>query len=396
MLRSRARTLSNPRDIQEPFLLIDPGNHPDSHFQKRMSPIRYAIRSHLVQFTTTQSGKLAKWQSKHRTPLLDVFFSYTAIMGSHTFYVVCLPMPVWLGQYEVTKDLVYILGYSIYLSGFFKDFCCLPRPRAPPLHRITLSKYTEKEYGAPSSHCANATGVTLYVIWRLFQNGTFSWFWKLVALALVSFYYFTLVIGRVYCGMHGMLDLISGAIIGVICMVGTILLKYFLKYVPYETYWWFPLWSVLWGLFLLFYHIEPVDECPCFADSVAFIGVVVGLELGDWTMHRWNWAGVYEIYYSGLVNCLGKFVVGVTCVVIWKYLLSKPIVYWILINVFKISDDRKENSKELEKRIKQNDKECPLFVGFPKIDIIGRYIIYAGIPLTVLLVTPKAISLCGL
>ncbi|CCK73605.1 sphinganine kinase LCB3 NDAI_0G06220 [Naumovozyma dairenensis CBS 421] len=399
-LKQRARRLSNPNDLQEPNLLLDPGNHPSSHFRERMkSNFRYQMREKLVKFTTNQSDQLFIWQSKYRSYWNDLFFSYTAMMGSHTFYVIFLPMPVWFGNYEMTKDLVYILGYSIYLSGFFKDYWCLPRPRAPPLHRITLSKYTEKEYGAPSSHTANATGVAFYFIWKLFFMGQNNdrlllLHWKKFGLILmVLFYYFTLVLGRIYCGMHGLLDLISGAVIGTFCTIVRLSLRnYFLEDFQCASHIWFPLWSIGLGLFLLFNHIEPIDECPCFGDSVAFIGVVSGLEIGDWIMNRFNLNLVYSIHYQGLFNSIMRTVVGVSCVIIWKYALSKPLVYQFLIKILRFKDDRKEKALLHEKSAKENANECPLFIGFPKIDIIGRFIIYAGIPMVVVLVTPKAIS----
>ena len=126
-------------------VLINPGNHPADHFKSRMSATRFQIRQYLTRFTDTQSETLRDWQETYRTGFGDVFFPYTALMGAHTFYVIFLPMPIWFGYHELTRDMVYILAYSIYLSGYLKDYLCLPRPKSPPVRRITLSKYTAKE-----------------------------------------------------------------------------------------------------------------------------------------------------------------------------------------------------------------------------------------------------------
>ena len=32
----------------------------------------------------------------------------------------------------MARDLVFVLGMGIYVTGFCKDFLCLPRPRSPP------------------------------------------------------------------------------------------------------------------------------------------------------------------------------------------------------------------------------------------------------------------------
>ncbi|CAI4034293.1 hypothetical protein SMKI_10G0800 [Saccharomyces mikatae IFO 1815] len=396
-IRKRARTLSNPNDFQEPNYLLDPGNHPSEHFRTRMSKFRFTIREKLLVFTNNQSFTLCRWQKRYRSTFNDLYFTYTSLMGSHTFYVLCLPMPVWFGYFETTKDLVYILGYSIYLSGFFKDYWCLPRPRAPPLHRITLSEYTTKEYGAPSSHTANATGVSLlflYNIWRMQESSVVL---QLMLSCVVVFYYITLVFGRIYCGMHGLLDLASGGLIGIVCFIVRMHFKYKFSNLYIEEYWWFPLFSVGWGLLLLFEHVKPIDECPCFQDSVAFMGVVSGIECCDWLGKVFGITLVYNLEPNcGWRLTLARLLVGVPCVVVWKYVISKPLVYTLLIKVLHLKDDRNVAAR---KRLEATEKkgggkyECPLYIGEPKIDILGRFIIYAGVPFTVVICSPVLFSL---
>lgn len=399
-IRKRARTLSNPNDFQEPNYLLDPGNHPSDHFRTRMSKFRFNIREKLLVFTNNQSFTLSRWQKKYRSTFNDLYFTYTSLMGSHTFYVLCLPMPVWFGYFETTKDMVYILGYSIYLSGFFKDYWCLPRPRAPPLHRITLSEYTTKEYGAPSSHTANATGVSLlflYNIWRMQESSVMV---QLLLSCVVLFYYMTLVFGRIYCGMHGILDLVSGGLIGIVCFIVRMYFKYRFPGLRIEEHWWFPLFSVGWGLLLLFKHVKPVDECPCFQDSVAFMGVVSGIECCDWLGKVFGITLVYNLEPNcGWRLTLARLLVGLPCVVIWKYVISKPMIYTLLIKVFHRKDDRNVAArKRLEATHKEGASkyECPLYIGEPKIDILGRFIIYAGVPFTVVMCSPVLFSLLNI
>lgn len=391
----RPRGLSNPRDIQEEHLLKHPGNHPRGRFQSRMSPMRFAMREYLTRFTDNQSNMLYGWQARHRTKLRDLFFAYTSLLASHTFYVLCLPIPAFLGSFELVRDMVYILGYSIYLSGFLKDFWCLPRPRSPPLHRITLSAYTELEYGAPSSHSANATGITLLLLWNIWNMTATNLGTKLGCTLLVSLYYFTLVAGRIYCGMHGLLDITSGAIIGLICFILRLAARNLFADFKSGDHLWFPLVSLSWGLLILFKHVKPIDECPCFEDSVAFIGVVSGLECSDWLLQRF---GITAGEGMGLQNGFRFFIyrlfVGVPCIVLWKYVLSKTLVYTVLIKVLRLKDDRKEKAAEHAK--KNEDVECPLYIGEARIDIVGRFLIYAGIPFTVIVTCPAVFSMINI
>ncbi|CAI1555030.1 hypothetical protein SEUBUCD646_0K02690 [Saccharomyces eubayanus] len=367
-------------------LLADPGNHPAEHFKNRMSRLRFQSREYLTKFTNNQSNFLYSLQKRHRTPLRDIYFKYTSFMGAHTFYVIALPMPVWFGYFDVTQDMIYILGYSIYLSGYLKDYWCLPRPRAPPVERIALSKSTTKEYGAPSSHSANATGVSLLFFWKICMAETLTWPMRLFFLSPVVLYYLTLVFGRVYCGMHGTLDLFSGASVGAICFIIRIGSGYVFRNFHSGEHFWFPFLSVAWGLFILFNHVRPVDECPCFEDSVAFIGVVGGLEFSDWLIQRYGLNLVCSRYTVYGLKVFLRPLVGVASVLIWKDVISKTLVYTLLIKLLKFRDDRGEKAHLHNKN--REDVECSLYIGVPKIEIFGRYIIYAGIPATVILLCP--------
>lgn len=354
------------------FQSMDAGTQPPEYFKKRMSPLRFKIREMLVPYTDHQSEQLYALQKKYRTPFRDIYFKYSSLMGAHTFYVMFVPIPSWLGNHEMVCDLVYILGYSIYLSGFLKDYLCLPRPQAPPLERITLSSYTKMEYGAPSSHTATATSTSLYYIWKVWHVQSLSLTMKFFLASLIVFYYVTLVFGRVYCGMHGFLDLVTGAIVGVVCVVGKLVAPIILKKFYTEDYALYPLFSISFALFLLFWHVKPIDKCPCFEDSVAFIGVVSGIEWGDWINKRYQ---INRTYISGNVSnspleiCM-KLIVGVTLISLWMYVISKPLITKIMSRFVDIS------------KIVKNDG----------IDIIRRFFRYAGIALTVVCICPFAFT----
>ncbi|SSD62213.1 related to Dihydrosphingosine 1-phosphate phosphatase LCB3 [Saccharomycodes ludwigii] len=327
-LRKRSLSITEPiNDITTKHLLADPGNHPpEEHFKPRMSKFRYKIREILYPFVVNELPVLNHFQKTFRCKFLDEYFVNTANLGSHTFYVLCLPIPRWIGLSRYSRDLVFILGYSIYASGYCKDLWCLPRPKSPPIIRITHSEYTTKEYGAPSSHTANATGVTLFLLYLTFvvYYDETNFATKILVSILILLYYFTLTVGRIYTGMHGLLDIESGAIIGTVCFLIRLLLRDYVDNYLLNK-WWFPLVSCLFGFTLLFTHVEPVDVCPCFEDSVAFIGVIGGLDFGDWLYPHIFKSANYELPYSygnNIKITLLRVAVGVTLVVLWKSVLT--------------------------------------------------------------------------
>lgn len=49
-----------------------------------------------------------------------------------------------------------------------------------------------------------------------------------------------------------------------------------------------PLISILACLFAVNQHAEPVDDCPCFEDAIAFISVMMGCAVSAWWRARFG------------------------------------------------------------------------------------------------------------
>ncbi|CAI5757653.1 unnamed protein product [Candida verbasci] len=325
--------------------LKDAGNLPNDHYKSKLSPIRYKFREFLLPIIRYETNILYNLQTKIRNPIFDFYFAWTANLASHTFYVLMLPPPLWFGASQLSRDLIYVLGLGIYFTGFLKDYFCLPRPRSPPLHRITMSSYTTQEYGFPSSHSANATAVTLVLLSRVYKYGdslTTSTYYSLII--GLTIYYFSLIFGRLYCGMHGFLDIFIGSSVG-----GALFLFRHYYGIVWDNFI-FNQGLILGSLLILVlfiglihFHSEPVDDCPCFDDSVAFIGVLIGLDLSHLvafhTKFYLQFNDINDLYLipfenKGIVMLTIRFLVGVTLVVIWKS-LSKPIIFTILPPIYK-------------------------------------------------------------
>lgn len=237
-----------------------------------------------------------------------------------------------------------ILAMGVFFSGFIKDLVCLPRPLSPPLQRITMSGSAALEYGFPSTHSTNAVSVAVYAIFLLKQSG--DQLSPNVSLALHVFAYFyacSIVLGRLYCGMHGFFDVVIGSILG----VGVGLLQYFLG--PVFDAWFMAgdfkrvliVESII--LALVRIHPEPADDCPCFDDSVAFAGVVMGVEFGVWHFAKtpYSWADPsqgtvpFDLGKMGWPITVARVVLGVLVIFTWRGVM-KPLLLKILPPVFRV------------------------------------------------------------
>lgn len=161
--------------------------------------------------------------------------------------------------------MVHILASGVFVTGFLKDMLCLPRPLSPPISRITMSASAALEYGFPSTHSTNAISVAMYALHGLKSaDSTLSPNLTIFLQVLAYSYATSIMLGRIYCGMHGFLDVIIGAILGAFitiiqCSYGTALDDFI-----YEGSLQAPLAIMLTILILVRIHPEPADDCPCF------------------------------------------------------------------------------------------------------------------------------------
>lgn len=236
-----------------------------------------------------------------------------------------------------------MLATGVFFSGVLKDFLCIPRPLSPPLHRITMSSSAALEYGFPSTHSTNAVSVTAYTLLLLDSpTSTMNPQIKFLLEVLLYCYAASIILGRLYCGMHGFLDVIIGGLLGALLSV--------IEFNYGETFDEFitgsieaPVIVILIICVLVRIHPEPVDDCPCFDDSVAFAGVMIGIELGHWHYIRSDFEGEipvpvtapFELDALGWAKTVARIVVGVLTVFTWRAIM-KPALLRTLPPIFRI------------------------------------------------------------
>ncbi|KAK4133209.1 PAP2-domain-containing protein [Trichocladium antarcticum] len=324
--------------------VIDAGLKNNTHYKRALPKWRYKLRQSLLPLVRWETPYLAALQSMMRTPALDRYFAITANLGTHTFFMVGLPIMFWCGFRDFGKGLVHILAMGVFFTGFIKDMCSLPRPLSPPLQRITMSGSAALEYGFPSTHSANAVSVTVYAILMLRSpSNIFSPAASVVIEIIAYAYAVSIVIGRLYCGMHGFVDVIVGSLMG-----AAISLLEFYYAVPFETWLYAssygaPLLIAATILTLVRVHPEPADDCPCFDDSVAFAGVMIGVETGMWRFaHDAVLAPIYngpdatfDLAALGWPATLGRMAVGVVAIFAWRESM-KPALLRFLPHLYRV------------------------------------------------------------
>ncbi|KAG9100434.1 hypothetical protein FRC06_004143 [Ceratobasidium sp. 370] len=261
-----------------------PGTLPDEYYDAAMAPWRAAIRRRLVKNLKYESKWLGNMQRKIRKPWLDTYFVYTSSLGTHTFFMIVLPTFFFFGYPTIGIGLLHVLAAGVYFSSLIKDLICSPRPFEPTVTRLTVGAH-HLEYGFPSTHSTNSVSIALYIYSLAaagLANGSISAVTYRIVQILLVVYAFSIVFGRLYCAMHSFTDCIAGIAVGTAIWAAHMQWGNAIDRWVTQNGWMVPVTVLATGLFVVHRHAEPVDDCPCFEDAIAFVSVVMGAMLARW------------------------------------------------------------------------------------------------------------------
>ncbi|KAG6845005.1 hypothetical protein H0H87_001777 [Tephrocybe sp. NHM501043] len=307
-----------------------PGRLPTDVYDTTLPRWRSAVRRKLVRSIQWESKIIAGLQGLIRTPWLDAYFVYTSSLGTHTFFMTVLPAFFFFGHNEMGRGLLLVLASGVYLSSFIKDLICSPRPFAPPVTRLTIGSH-HLEYGFPSTHSTNSVSIALFFFGHVHHLASTtepiisSDIYTYITIIL-SIYTFSIVFGRIYTAMHSFTDCVVGIALGsAIWWVQSSWAGIPLVLSPSNPLYWLSPFGSLSGtgsyvihlgrglgggewvegwvrqggwevpliliplcLLAVNQHPQPVDDCPCFEDAIAFGSVVLGALVGSWAMSFFN------------------------------------------------------------------------------------------------------------
>lgn len=192
------------------------------------------------------------------------------------------------------------------------------------------------EYGFPSTHSANAVSVAVYAILCLRSpDNAFAPSTKSALEALAYFYTVSIIFGRLYCGMHGFVDVVVGGIMGAAISLVEWYAAPFVDAALSDNGWSAVLLFVLAIIILIRIHPEPADDCPCFDDSVSFSGVVIGLECASWHYNNGPSQPAFDLAALGWPAAVCRIVLGILAILAWRE-VAKPCLLKGLPHVFRL------------------------------------------------------------
>ncbi|KAM3248466.1 Lipid phosphate phosphatase delta [Capsicum annuum] len=301
------------------------------NFTRKIRSFTQPWVSTYVVSTTPLTLIIQKYHNKY----LDALFSGLSCVVSVPFYTAFLPLLFWSGHCKLARQMTLLMAFCDYIGNCIKDVVCAPRPSSPPVRRITATedeKENALEYGLPSSHTLNTlclSGFLLQYILSYTQND--DAITGLSGLAIVCLFVFFIAVGRIYLGMHSLIDIIGGLIIGLAILASWLSVhKYIDDFVVLgqnvSSF-----WAVL-SFLLLFAYPTPQLPTPSFEFHTAFNGVALGIVIGvQQTYHQFHHESVPRVFTPHLTvpAFLGRMIVGYPTILLVRF-CSKALAKWML------------------------------------------------------------------
>ncbi|WVQ93301.1 hypothetical protein IAU59_000369 [Kwoniella sp. CBS 9459] len=312
----------------------EPGCQPDEVYDRYLPAWRAWLRRRLVSRLRGENRWMAEWQKRVRTEGRDKYFYWTAIFGTHTFFMAFLPIFFFFGDPLKGRGLLYIVGLGIYVSSFAKDLVCTPRPYSPPVVRLSMSTH-HHEYGFPSSHSTNSVSIAFFYGQYLFElRERIGMSYVLSGWILLFVYAFSVVGGRLYTGMHSTADIIGGSLMGIFCWALWLVVGNASEAWVATGTWLVPAITIPVTLGLVHYHPYPIDDCPCFEDAIAVLAVILGSFVGHWSSVRrpdlLSIEGHRPIFIDGFILGSGvvvvRLVIGLGIMFAWRLVAKKTLL----------------------------------------------------------------------
>ncbi|XP_057984018.1 lipid phosphate phosphatase delta [Malania oleifera] len=269
---------------------------------------------------------------------LDGLFSGLSCVVSVPFYTAFLPLLFWSGHGKLARQMTLLMAFCDYMGNCTKDVISAPRPSSPPVRRVTATadeKENAQEYGLPSSHTLNTvclSGYLLYYILSCTQHKDASM--ELAGVSIVCLLVGLIGCGRIYLGMHSLIDVIIGLAFGLAILAFWLAVHEYIDNFIVSGQNVTSFWAAL-SFLLLFAYPTPELPTPSFEYHTAFNGVALGIVTGvQQTYHQFHHEKVARIFTPKLTVSVffGRMLVGIPAILVVKF-CSKALAKWILPTV---------------------------------------------------------------
>ncbi|XP_026175186.1 sphingosine-1-phosphate phosphatase 1-like [Mastacembelus armatus] len=136
---------------------------------------------------------------------LFYLFTFGTELGNEMFFIIFFPFIFWNIDALVSRRLIVVWAWNLFVGQSTKDMVRWSRPASPPVVKVEV--FYNSEYSMPSTHAMTGTAIPF----SLFMLTYGRWQYPFLFGFSVAFLWSVLVcVSRVYMGMHSILEVITG------------------------------------------------------------------------------------------------------------------------------------------------------------------------------------------
>ncbi|XP_062378400.1 sphingosine-1-phosphate phosphatase 1 [Sardina pilchardus] len=145
---------------------------------------------------------------------LFYLFTFGTELGNELFYITFFPFVIWNVDPYVSRRLIVVWVWVMYVGQCTKDLIRWPRPASPPVVKVEM--FYNSEYSMPSTHAMSGTAIPLSLFLLTYGRWEYPF---LVGFTLALSWCVLVCLSRIYMGMHSILDIIMGILYSLLILL---------------------------------------------------------------------------------------------------------------------------------------------------------------------------------
>lgn len=145
---------------------------------------------------------------------LYYMFTLGTELGNESFYITFFPFIMWNVDAFVSRRLIMVWVWVMYLGQCTKDVIGWSRPASPPVVKVEM--FYNSEYSMPSTHAMSGTAIPFSLFLMTYGRWEYP---STLGFCLALCWCLLVCSSRIYLGMHSVLDVIAGVLYSVFILV---------------------------------------------------------------------------------------------------------------------------------------------------------------------------------
>ncbi|KAM3602407.1 uncharacterized protein V6R79_003436 [Siganus canaliculatus] len=136
---------------------------------------------------------------------LFYLFTFGTELGNEMFFIVFFPFLFWNIDALVSRRLIVVWAWNLFVGQSTKDMVRWSRPASPPVVKVEV--FYNSEYSMPSTHAMTGTAIPFCLFMLTYGRWQYPF---LFGFSVALSWSVLVCVSRVYMGMHSILEVITG------------------------------------------------------------------------------------------------------------------------------------------------------------------------------------------